>query len=225
MNDTHPDQAVEALKAYPTALITDAMKRLKIKQAWATGLSRISRPAARLAGRAVILNYAKAGTGSGMNLAGQFDIIEDCRPGDVLLYAALGVDAWLVGDNVANYAMNCRLGGIVVDGGARDADDLARADLPIFAKSVSARPYSYEIWLEAINQPTAFAGALVKRNDIVVGDGDGILIVPSERAGEVIDQLGDLDKIDRELAESIARRAPLSDVNAIAARKGVLYPA
>lgn len=225
MNEPHPDQVIEALRAYPTALITDALKRLKVRQAWATGLSRISRPAARLAGRAIILNYAKTGTGSGQNLAGQFDIIEDCKPGDVLLYAALGVDAWLVGDNVANYATNRKLGGIVVDGGARDADDLARTDLPVFSRTVSARPYSYEIWLEAMNQPTTIAGAQVKHNDIVVGDGDGVVIVPSERAGEVLHQLGDLDTIDRELADSIARRAPLSEVNAIAARKGVLYPA
>ncbi|RYE88685.1 MAG: hypothetical protein EOP19_00570 [Hyphomicrobiales bacterium] len=219
------DTALDAIKAYPTALITDALKRLKITRAWATGLSRISRPAARLVGRAVILNYARVGTGSGKNLTGQFDVIEECGPGDVLLYAALGVDAWLIGDNVANYTVNRGVGGIVVDGGARDADDLAGNDLPVFARSVSASPYSSEIWLEALNRPTDFANAHVKPGDIVVGDGDGVVIIPADRLDDVLEQLADLEGIDRELAESIARRAPLAEVNAIAVRKGVLYSA
>jgi regulator of RNase E activity RraA len=140
-----------------------------------------------------------------------------------LLYAALGIDAWLIGDNVAKYSQGCTLGGIAVDGGARDADDLAALDLPVFSKSFSTRPYATEIWLEAINVPTRFAGAQVKHQDIVVGDADGLVIIPSELAAETVTQLEDLEKIELALAAAIAQKSPLSEINRLAARKSVIY--
>ncbi len=225
MTDMKPDPDVEALRPFSTALITDALKRLKAKDAWTTGISRFSLPGDRMIGRAVILNYERVGTGSGRNATGQFDVIASCGHGDVLIYAALGVDAWLIGDNVANYAKNFDLAGIVVDGGARDTDDIKAIDLPVFAGSASARPYSSAIWLEAINRPARFAGAKVKHRDIVVGDSDGIVVIPSEIADEVLLQVRDLDAIDKALSASIARRAPLAELNAIAARKAVLATA
>jgi regulator of RNase E activity RraA len=225
MTATEIDNEVVALKQYPTALITDALRRLGVQNAWTSGLAKRSTQSSRMVGRAVILNYAWIVDGTERNVAGQFDIIEQSPPGSILLYAALGVDAWLIGDNVANFSRNFDLGGIAVDGGARDADDLADFDLPVFTRSLSTAPYANKIWLEAVNSPTRFAGAQVKHGDIVVGDTDGIVIVPKESAADLIIQLADLEKIELALGNAIAQRSPLSEINKIASRKSVLYQA
>ncbi len=44
-------------------------------------------------------------------MPGAFDIMERCRPGNILVYATAGCEAWFAGDNMANYAKRIGLGG------------------------------------------------------------------------------------------------------------------
>lgn len=219
---TITDAQLDAFKAYSTALVTDAMRRLKIRDAWPNPLTLISHPAGRMVGRARIINYAPIADGPKPAVPGQFDILAACAPGDVLLYAACGVDAWLIGDNVASLAAQRGLAGLAVDGGARDLNDLRLLALPIYARGATPKPYSDTIWPVAVDQPAVFAGARVSPGDVVVGDQDGIAIVPAAQAASVLYELEDLDRVEADLAAAIARQADVETLNRLASRKAVL---
>jgi hypothetical protein len=108
---------------------------------------------------------------------------------------------------------------IVVDGCVRDVDEIAEMSMPVFCRGGSTRPYSIHLELSDFNVPVEFAGAQIRPDDIVVGDSDGLVIVPGDRAEDILFQAGDIEDYERETRAAIERRASLSDLGAIIARK------
>jgi regulator of RNase E activity RraA len=68
--------------------------------------------------------------------------------------------------------------GVVTDGSARDTDEVATQQVPLYLRRVGRgiRPGRNEI--ESVNRPVVVGGVLVKPGDVVVGDGDGVIVVP-----------------------------------------------
>jgi 4-hydroxy-4-methyl-2-oxoglutarate aldolase len=215
---TNTDIDIKAFSQVPSAYVTDAMRRLGLITGWTAGVYSISKKRPHMFGRAVTLNYAPK-KGLGAKLPGQFQIVKDCNPGAVLVFAARGSSCWVTGGNVANVAINQKLGGIAVDGCLRDIDEMAEADLPVFCRGAGVRPYANELELIAINVPVEFAGTQIYPGDILVGDGDGIVVVPADRIKEVLFQLGDIPQLEKELELAILRQASVSELNEIAMRK------
>ena len=75
--------------------------------------------------------------------------------------------------------------GIVTSGGARDTDELIKQKIPLYLKKIGRgiRPGRNEV--ESVNQPVMCGGVLVRPGDVVVADGDGVVVVPREHAEEV----------------------------------------
>jgi 4-hydroxy-4-methyl-2-oxoglutarate aldolase len=75
--------------------------------------------------------------------------------------------------------------GIVTSGGARDTDELIKQKIPLYLKKIGRgiRPGRNEV--ESVNQPVMCGGVLVRPGDVVVADGDGVIVVPREHAEEV----------------------------------------
>jgi regulator of RNase E activity RraA len=223
MNQVTDDQILR-MRRYSTAIVTDGLKRLGLRDAWAKGIRPVPPNAPVFAGRAVVLTYAPKGKAPAVSLPGQFTIINQSRPGDVLVYAACGVDAWLVGDNVVNLAMHRKLGAVVVDGGVRDVQDLRKLDFPTYAKTVSASPYSLEVQLVSIDTPATIAGATVAPGDLVVGDADGVVVVPAAAVEELLFEIEHLAEVDAELGRLVVADAPLAELERVAAQKGQRRP-
>ena len=80
-----------------------------------------------------------------------------------------------------------RLGGVVIDGALRDVEGIHGVGFPAFARGATPRTFHYPSGLEhgAVNVPVACGGALVRPGDVVVGDADGVVVVPAEAAAEV----------------------------------------
>jgi len=211
------EDVISELKKVPTGFVTDAMVRLGLS-GWSEGVAPLSPTARRFAGRAVTLRYGPK-RGSGATMPNQYEIIRDARPGDVLVVAAQGTPCWLLGENVCHEAMYSGIAAIIVDGCVRDADEIAELPMPVFARGAGIRPFSTHLELTAVNEPVEFAGAQIRPGDIVVGDGDGIVVVPPERAEDVLFQVRDIAELEKEQEEAIKRRAPMSELNPILARK------
>jgi regulator of RNase E activity RraA len=191
------DPAVLAILAQtPVAVLADALDRSNIL---AGAIRHVAGPA-RLCGRALTVL-----THPGDNLA-VFQALAVAAPGDVLVVSA-GADAdrgfALVGEFVALEAGRRGLGGFVVDGAVRDADDLAADGVSVFARARHGRGPARSVQ-GRIGWPVAVGGVAVLTGDIVVGDGDGVAVVPHALAQAVAqaarERLADEAQMRRRLA-------------------------
>jgi len=108
------------------------------------------------------------------------------QPGEILVIDASETgDVGFIGSNNAQGWINAGARGIVTNGGARDTDELIKQQVPVYSKRIARgiRPGRLERDLE--NVPIACGGVRVFPGDIVVADGDGVIVVPFEHAETV----------------------------------------
>ena len=74
--------------------------------------------------------------------------------------------------------------GVVIDGAVRDFDELQKQELPVFARGACAAG-PHKGWQGRIGQPIQCGGVPVSPGDLVVGDGDGVVVVPSSLLEDV----------------------------------------
>ncbi len=83
--------------------------------------------------------------------------------------------------------------GIVTDGGLRDADDISALDMPSFCAKPSAPTNLTRHQALDVNVPIGCGSVAVFPGDIAVGDGDGVMIIPSELADEIADEAAEME--------------------------------
>lgn len=115
--------------------------------------------------------------------------IDVAAAGDVLLVdASTGVDAAVTGEILTGVARRKGVAGLAVDGAVRDTAELASwTDFPVFARSVCARRPP-GLAGGVVNAPISFAGVPAAPGDLVLGDDDGLLVLPASVA---VSGLGD----------------------------------
>src|SRR4051812_44072088 len=100
---------------------------------------------------------------------------------DVLVVAANGEAGAQWGYLAALYAERIGLAGVIVHGTIRDADQLAQMRYPVWATAISPA-HPEKKGAGALNVPVVCDGVLVHAGDLVVADGDGVIVVPRARA-------------------------------------------
>ncbi|GAB2926895.1 RraA family protein [Streptomyces mayteni] len=162
--------------ALPVATVSDAMDRFGV----ADGIRPLW-PGAQLSGPAFTV-WTRPGDNKGLHAA-----FETIRRGEVLVVNG-GGDATraLIGELVVQKAKALEIGGIVLDGAARDVAELAELGVPVFARAVTpAGPWKTGPYL--IGSTIAVGGVPVSPGDWVLGDDDGVAVVPGGRTAEVVD--------------------------------------
>ncbi len=170
----------ELLKAYRTLSVATIHEALGKQGLLDCGIRPI-REGQHVAGPAVT-----AVMSPGDNLALHV-AIHYARPGDVLVaafeeYASYGV----FGELVATLCSARGLAGVVLDTGCRDSDLIRDIGLPVWSRVVTAQGTVKED-LVGVNTPVVCAGVRVNPGDIVVADGDGVVVVPSASAQDVVE--------------------------------------
>jgi 4-hydroxy-4-methyl-2-oxoglutarate aldolase len=159
-------------------------------------------PTARTAGSAVTVLCAP-----GDNLM-IHAAIEVCTPGDVLVVTTTSESTdGMFGELLAVSARAHGAVGLIIDAGVRDVADLTRMEFPVWSKAVSAQG-TVKATAGSVNVPIVAAGALVHPGDVIVADVDGVVIVPRERAPEVV-RLGDERLVKEEKSRQRLRNGEL----------------
>jgi regulator of RNase E activity RraA len=126
------------------------------------------------------------------------------QPGDVIVVDAGGdLTNALIGEIMVGEAKLKGLGGIVINGAIRDSAVIRKDGFPVFAAGVTHRG-PYKDGPGEINVPIAIDGMVIEPGDLVIGDDDGLLCVPYDRAEQLLAAARQKQEIEAVMVAEIA---------------------
>lgn len=184
---------IAQLQTLPSTVVSDQLERFglvrDVRQVTTDALGILAGPALTVRTR------------PGDNLV-IYKAIQLASPGDVLVIDAGGAtDRAVMGEIACHHAESQGIGGLVIDGMIRDGAAIAAGTLPVYARGY-CHPGPYKNGPGEIRGPVSVGGTVVRAGDLVVGDADGVAVVPRERLQGVLE--GGLAALARE-DEAIAR--------------------
>ncbi|UNK69990.1 fumarylacetoacetate hydrolase family protein [Microbacterium sp. H1-D42] len=207
-----PELRAKLLEA-PTAGLSSQLRKRGLHACFIDGLSA-NIAGAKIAGTAKTLRFVPAredlfkSHGGGYNAQKRaFDAVDE---GEIIVIEARGdASTGTLGDILALRAKTRGAAGVVTDGGVRDFDAVAEIGLPVFSKgahpSVLGRkhvPWEFDVTIGC-------GGATVQPGDVIVGDGDGVIVIPAHLAEEVADAALAQEDEDAWIAEQVAAGHPV----------------
>ena len=178
--------ALAALGDAPVAVISDALDRLGRRDQVLDFAIRPLWPEARLAGVAVPVVIAADTSEPEFPYDGELTALDGLRPGDVPLFIVEdGVRCASWGELFSCAAIGRGAAGVVVDGYARDAAQIKTLGFPTFARGLSPLDTFARAVVTGVDVEARVGGVDVRPGDLVVGDVDGIVVVPAETISDV----------------------------------------
>ena len=204
------DDLVERLRTLDTCAVSDATDALGLKGT-VIGLKCIS-VLRRIAGRVQTVKLDHAGTApSQRHLC--TSAVDAASEGDVIVvenHAREDAAGW--GGILSTAAAHKKLSGTIVDGPARDADESADVDYPVFARSAIPSTARGRIAEHAWNVPITVGAVTVSPGDLVIADGSGVVFVQADKADQVIARAEDIQDRERAMAAAVRQGKPVSAV-------------
>lgn len=206
MTDLNLDRA----RRLDCATLSDAMDKLRIE-----GVCRGIKPRDhkfRLAGRAFTVLYGpvdavKPGTVG--------DYVDDMKPGEIAVLDNGGrEDCTVWGDILTQFAHTRGLGGTVIDGPCRDVHLCLELGYPIYSRSYSMKTGKDRVEVYATQVPVSIGDAKVRPGDLLVGDADGIVVLPREREDEILNVAETIFAAEEAIRKLVSEGASISDARA-----------
>jgi regulator of RNase E activity RraA len=191
---------VDAFRYVEAASVADAIEQLYGTKAY---MSHDMRPLlqTKFAGRATTVLLKKEEHHDGAKAQqGMLDAIDEAKPGSVyVMVLEDGLDYAGIG-GLMSTAMKVRgLAGAVVDGGLRDTPQITKLQFPVFSRGIVPSTTVNHYRFVGKDVPVTCAGVLVRPNDIIVADMDGVVVVPAEKAQDVLKKAQDLDQSEHSM--------------------------
>jgi regulator of RNase E activity RraA len=184
------NEVIQQLLIPSTATLTTALKQFGLSRSYMHGVAPL-RPDMKMAGPAFTLRYIPAredlDTGEVDNLKDAQRVgIEEIQVGEVFVIDARGdTRAGTMGDILATRLYKRGAVGVVTDGAFRDSPTIAEIGLPAFAAAMNAHSNKTVHHPSEIQVPIACGEVAVLPGDIIVGDAEGVIVVPVQFAAEV----------------------------------------
>ncbi|WP_250562034.1 fumarylacetoacetate hydrolase family protein [Sphaerisporangium fuscum] len=202
-----------ALRSVSTATLSSQLRKRGIDHHFIEGV-RPARPDLRMVGVARTLRYVPlredvfGEIGGGMNA--QKRTVEEIRPGEILVIEARGDHgAGTLGDILALRALRRGATGVVTDGGLRDSPSFSALDLPVYFGAPHAAVLGRRHVPLDSQVPVACGGVLVMPGDVLVGDAEGVVVIPPRLAAEVARDAARQEDEERFIYERVGEGASI----------------
>jgi 4-hydroxy-4-methyl-2-oxoglutarate aldolase len=132
------------------------------------------------------------------------DYIDSVQGGDVIVLDNNGrTDCTVWGDILTVLAKMKRIGGTVIDGVCRDVPNILKEKYPIFTRGRFMMTGKDRVMVDAVNVTVSIGKRQVKPGDILVGDDSGVVVVPKERAEEVLTLAREIEEAENSIEEAL----------------------
>ncbi len=193
-------EIVQIFKKVSTPNLSDAMHRAgEIK-----GLVKIT-PAVKLAGPALTVRSYPG------DWAKPVEAIDKAERGQVIVIDAGGAGPAVWGELATHSAIQKRLSGVVIDGAIRDVPEIVRLKFPAYSRLITPTAGEPRGFGE-IGIPIRIGGVRIFPGDWLVGDEDGIVVVPQKKAVEIANRAMDVLERENRIREEILEGRTLSSV-------------
>jgi 4-hydroxy-4-methyl-2-oxoglutarate aldolase len=206
------DPLIEGFRQAEVASVADAIEQLYGRQAYmhhdmrALFKTKFAGPAVT-----VLLKKEEHKEGSAAT-KGMIDAIDTSPAGSVyVLVLEDGLDYGAVGGLMATTMKVRGFAGAIVDASIRDLPQIQRIQFPIYGRGVSPGTTVGHYRCVGVNVPVTCAGVSVRPKDIVAADEDGVVVVPFDKAAEVLKKAQDLDNTEHSMYPFIERFKSLTE--------------
>ncbi|CAH0136437.1 4-hydroxy-4-methyl-2-oxoglutarate aldolase/4-carboxy-4-hydroxy-2-oxoadipate aldolase [Peribacillus simplex] len=188
------DTLIQQFKNLPTTAISDAMEGLNNLESAIKPLKEEF----RLAGRALTVQMPVGDNSAVLKAIGE------AKAGDIIVVDSKG-DTYraIAGDFVVGMMQTMEIGGLVVDGVIRDLEAIKEMNFPVFSKGTTVAS-SGKAGVGQTNIPISCGGVTVFPGDIIIGDIDGVVVVPQAMGEEILIKAKDKIIKDEQRAEKYA---------------------
>lgn len=201
------DEVIAGLRVVSTATLASQLRKRNLSGFIMDDLTS-TRPDHRMVGRARTLRYLPlrddlfAERGGGMNA--QKQAIDQLQAGEVLVMDARGeTTAGTIGDILALRAQVRGAAGIVTDGAVRDSVAIGALPIPVYHRAVHPAVLGRRHVPWETNVPVACGGVLVCPGDTIVGDADGVVVLPDHLVAELVGAAVEQERQERFIVERV----------------------
>lgn len=200
----------EALMQVGTSTLTGALYRRGLTNMFLDGVMPIRPGMPRMVGLAFTMRFIPARPGAVVRSPIQVRAMEECPPGHVLVIDSRGdARAASAGDLYAGRLKARGCAGIVTDGGLRDTEGVLKTGLPAYHSRPSSPPSPIAHFPCDLNLPIGCAGVAVYPGDVIVGDCDGVVVIPPDIVDAVAEESLAATLYDEFAEAEVARGRPL----------------
>jgi regulator of RNase E activity RraA len=201
-------------KDLSTAEISDALDALRLPGS-ALGIGHIA-GRKQVFGPAFTVQYVPVDIAAPGTVG---DYLDDTPPGAVVVLDNSGrTDCTVWGGILSRLAAHRGIAGTVINGVCRDTAEADEASYPLYARGRFMRTGKDRVQVQAVNLPVTLGDVRVEPGDIIIGDQDGVVVVPAKRSAEVFERA-----LALHAAEETILRSTLSGATLAEARRQAAY--
>jgi regulator of RNase E activity RraA len=209
--DKPSKEIVEKFKKFSTCNVSDALDKIGLKSGiW--GINPFYE-CKKIVGTALTMRLTAEGMTKNTSHLGA-DVIDIGEEGDIIVIDNAGrLDQNCWGGILTHAAQQKGIEGVVIDGAFRDVDELKELKYPVYARGVIPRTARGRFIQESYNKVIQCGGVQVRPGDIVMADENGIVIVPKEKAEEVLEISEELLQKEESMVKQLKEGIPFKEVD------------
>lgn len=199
--------AAEKISHYSTSNVSDALDRLRIKGGL-EGIIPLS-DGLKICGLAFTVRWVTADQTERKPWP---TYIDQTMAGDVLVIDNGGrMNCTVWGDLLTSRAKKAGVRGTVVNGVCRDVKQIRELGYAVFSRGRFMMTGKDRLQLDSVNKPVSISDVLVSPGDLILGDDNGVVCIPSGKVNQVIQALEEIGEREAGIAEALEKGVPLAE--------------